>query len=60
VLFTRARTHAPTASGEAIIKCAYGRDPLVRVHVDITSGKVVEIATPPPHVYWGDIPTPMF
>jgi hypothetical protein len=60
VLFTRARTYAPTASGASIIKNAYGRDPLVRVQVDSTSGKVVEIATPPPHVYWGDIPTPMF
>jgi protein-S-isoprenylcysteine O-methyltransferase Ste14 len=60
VLFTRVRTHDPAASGPEIVKRAYSRDPLLLVHVDTATGVVTGIETPPAHVQWGDIPTPMF
>ena len=60
LLFTKPRTHTPEATAGNIIKSAYGRDPIVLVKVDILSSKLIGIETPPSHVYWGDIPTPMF
>lgn len=60
LLFTQARTHAAQASGKEIVKTAYGLDPIVLVKVDITAAQVIGVETPPPHVFWGDIPTPMF
>ena len=60
VLFTRARSHDPDARGEAIVKRAYGREPIVAVRVNIRSGEITGIDTPPPHVEWGDISTPLF
>jgi hypothetical protein len=60
LLFTKARTHKPRATGKDIVKAAYGRDPLLLVNVDIQGEKVIGIETPPQHVHWGDIPTPMF
>lgn len=60
LLFTRARTHAAQAGGKEIVKTAYGLDPIVLVKVDITAAQVNGVETPPPHVFWGDIPTPMF
>jgi protein-S-isoprenylcysteine O-methyltransferase Ste14 len=60
VLFTRARTHHPETTGPAIIRTAYGREPLVVATVDTGARQVTGIATPPPHVRWGDIPTPLF
>jgi protein-S-isoprenylcysteine O-methyltransferase Ste14 len=60
LLFARARTHATRAIGREIVKAAYGRDPIVLVKVDISAAQVTGIETPPPHVVWGDIPTPMF
>ena len=60
VLFTRARSHDPDARGEAIVKRAYGREPIVAVRVDAKSGEITGIDTPPPHVRWGDISTPLF
>ncbi len=60
LLFTRARTHAPEATGRDIVKAAYGRDPILLVKVDIAAANITGIETPPPHVVWGDIPTPMF
>jgi hypothetical protein len=60
VLFTRARTHDPHARGEAIVKRAYGREPLVVVRVNTRSGEITGIDTPPTHVRWGDISTPLF
>jgi hypothetical protein len=59
-LFTRARTHAAQASGKNIVKTAYGLHPIVLVKVDISSLEVTGVETPPPHVSWGDIPTPLF
>ena len=60
LLFTKPRTHTPEATARNIVKSAYGRDPIVLVKVDILSSKLIGIETPPSHVYWGDIPTPMF
>ena len=60
VLFTRVWSHDPDASGEAIVKGAYGREPIVLVRVNIQTGEITGIDTPPPHVLWGDISTPLF
>jgi protein-S-isoprenylcysteine O-methyltransferase Ste14 len=60
LLFTRIRTHTPEAERRNIVKAAYGRDPIVLVKVDISTAEVTGIDTPPPHVVWGDISTPMF
>jgi protein-S-isoprenylcysteine O-methyltransferase Ste14 len=60
VLFTQARLHAPDAMGPDIVKKAYGRDPILIVHVDIGTESVLGTSEPPAHVVWGDIPTPMF
>ncbi len=59
VLFTRARLHAGEFEGPAIVARAHGRDPLALVHVDISRRAVTRLEEPPPHVVWGDIPTPM-
>jgi hypothetical protein len=60
VLFTRVRSHDPDASGPAIVKRAYGREPIVVVRVNTQTGAITGIETPPPHVLWGDISTPLF
>ena len=60
VLFTRARTHFPHAAGREIVLRAHGRDPIVVARVDISAPAVTVVETPPAHVRWGDIPTPMF
>ena len=60
VLFARARFHGSPPSGVDIVKASYGRDPLVVAVVDVGEGAVTEIRTPPSHVKWGDISTPMF
>ena len=60
LLFTWARTHAAQASGKEIVKTAYGLNPIVLVKVDISALEVTGVETPPPHVFWGDIPTPLF
>ena len=60
VLFTSPRTHAVSPTGIEIVRTAYGREPLVLVHLDLAARRVLSIDAPPPHVLWGDIPTPMF
>ena len=60
MLFTRVWSHDPDASGEAIVKGAYGREPIVVVRVNTQTGEITGIDTPPPHVLWGDISTPLF
>lgn len=60
VLFTQARTHVPRVSGREIVLNAYGRDPIVVARVDISGPAVTAVETPPAHVRWRDIPTPMF
>jgi class 3 adenylate cyclase/protein-S-isoprenylcysteine O-methyltransferase Ste14 len=60
VLVTRVRSHDPDATGAAIVKRAYGREPIVAVRVNTQTGAITGIETPPPHVLWGDISTPLF
>jgi protein-S-isoprenylcysteine O-methyltransferase Ste14 len=60
VLLTQARTRVPRASGREIVLTAYGRIPIVVARVDISGPAVTAVETPPAHVRWGDIPTPMF
>jgi hypothetical protein len=60
VLFARARSHDPGATGPEIVKAAYGLDPIIVARVDIAARRVTAVETPPAHVRWGDIPTPTF
>lgn len=60
VLVTRVRSHDPDARGAAIVTTAFGRDPVVTATVDLEKAAVIGVESPPPHVRWGDIPTPMF
>ena len=60
LLFTRARTHATEARARSIVTHTYGCDPVVLVEVDLGRDAVTGITDPPPHVIWGDIPTPLF
>jgi hypothetical protein len=60
LLFARARSHDPAATGREIVKTAYGLDPIIVARVDIAAHKVTTVETPPAYVYWGDIPTPTF
>lgn len=60
VLFSRVRSHQTHASGKAIVRSAYGIEPLRLVNVDIASGTTVAAVSPPAHVRWGDISTPLF
>jgi protein-S-isoprenylcysteine O-methyltransferase Ste14 len=60
ILFARARSHDAKATGRNIVKTAYGLDPVIVARVDIAARKVAAVESPPPHVYWGDIPTPLF
>ena len=61
ILFTKARlrTDKPV-SGADIIKNTVARIPVVLVKIDKAKSEVIGIETPPPHVRWGDIPTPLF
>lgn len=61
VLITKAklRTTKPV-KGPDIIKNTIGREPIILVKIDRASNQVTGIETPPPHVRWGDIPTPLF
>jgi len=60
VLFTTVRTHERAINPEEIVTEAYGRDPIVLVKVNTETAQVTGIETPPAHVRWGDIPTPLF
>lgn len=60
VLFTAARIPSPEVTDRNIVKAAFGRDPITLAKVDTSVPAVTGIETPPPHVFWGDIPTPMF
>ena len=59
VLFTRAVTHKDEDHID-ILKKTYKRIPIIVVEVDLQNAKVIGIKEPPPHVVWGDIPTPLF
>jgi protein-S-isoprenylcysteine O-methyltransferase Ste14 len=61
VLFTKAKLVGDKSVADAdIIKNAVGRIPIVVVKLNKASGEILGIETPPPHVRWGDIPTPLF
>ncbi len=61
VLFTKARLKTDdVVTGPNIITNTIGRTPLVVAHVNLQKSEVIEISTPPAHVRWGDIPTPLF
>lgn len=61
VLLTKAKLRITTpVVGAEIIKQTYGRQPIVLAYVDAALGQVTEVGTPPEHVRWGDIPTPLF
>ncbi len=61
VLFTRTRLRSDDIkTGADIITNTLGRTPQVFAHVDLQQGVVTNISTPPAHVRWGDIPTPLF
>jgi len=61
VLITKAKlTTDRVVRGSDIIKKTFGRKPLLVARVDKAEGRIIGIETPPPHVRWGDIPTPLF
>jgi len=61
VLFTRALSHnTETIEDADIIKRTYGREPVLLVRLNISTKEILAIETPPEHVLWGDIPTPLF
>ncbi len=60
VLFTRARLHRLDVQGREIVERAYGREPEGLVRIDVEAGRILQREEPPPHVEWGDIPTPLF
>ncbi len=60
VLFTKARTHRPESRGREIVTTAYGREPVLRVRVDLHRNEVTAVESPPESVVWGDIPTPLY
>ena len=60
VLFVKARLYDRSATGRDIVKNTFGRDPIIVASVDVAAGQVAGVDIPPRHVYWGDIPTPLF
>lgn len=60
VLFTEARTFKRDAQGKAILRTAHGIRPLALADIDLATGVVTRVTSPPPHVVWGDIPMPLF
>lgn len=55
VLFSRVRSHEVHASGKAIVRSAYGLDPLRLVEVNIETGAITAAVSPPVHVRSGAI-----
>jgi hypothetical protein len=61
ILFTKAKLSTVDSVSDAdIIKKTVARMPIVVVKVNKANGEILEMETPPPHVRWGDIPTPLF
>ena len=61
VLITKAKlTTDRVVSGSDIIKKTFGRELVLVATVDKAKGEVIWLETPPLHVRWGDIPTPLF
>ena len=59
LLFTRARSHDPGATGPKIVKGAYALDPIAVARVDTAAGRVT-IERLPAHIRWSDIPIPIY
>jgi protein-S-isoprenylcysteine O-methyltransferase Ste14 len=59
LLFARARSHDPGATGPDVVKDAYGLDPIIVARVD-AAARHVTVERPPAHVRWGDIPIPIY
>jgi hypothetical protein len=59
LLFARARSHDPDATGPDVVKDAYGLDPIIVARVDTAAARVT-VEDPPAHVRWGDIPVPIY
>ncbi|NIM13783.1 MAG: hypothetical protein GTO45_17065 [Candidatus Aminicenantes bacterium] len=61
VLFTIAELSSENpVTGAEIIKSTLSRVPIIVVKLNQATGEVFGIETPPMHVLWGDIPTPLF
>lgn len=61
VLFTKAKIAGNQfIAGVEIIKRTFGREPIIVVKLNKQTGEILALATPPPHVLWGNIPTPLF
>ena len=61
VLFTVAGFSSGSKyTGMDILKKAVDRKPVIVAKINMESGEVIGIDTPPAHVAWGDIPTPLF
>jgi protein-S-isoprenylcysteine O-methyltransferase Ste14 len=61
VLFTKAKLHdSGSITGPDILKRTYKREPVLVVRLNISTKKIMAIETPPQHVVWGNIPTPLF
>jgi protein-S-isoprenylcysteine O-methyltransferase Ste14 len=58
LLFARARSHHPDATGTDVVKDAYGLDPIIVARVDSAAERVT--IEKPAHVRWGDIPVPIY
>ena len=69
VLFTKARLFrwgpvpgltCNLVTGPDIIKRTFGRVPIIVVKLNVATREILGVETPPSHVRWGDIPTPLF
>jgi protein-S-isoprenylcysteine O-methyltransferase Ste14 len=61
ILFTRAKLFGNgEVTGEEIVTRTYAREPLVVAKIDKAKDDVLAVETPPAHVRWGDIRTPLF
>jgi protein-S-isoprenylcysteine O-methyltransferase Ste14 len=61
ILFTKAKLFGNgEITGDEIITKTFAREPIVVAKIDMAKGEVVAVETPPAHVLWGDIQTPLF
>ena len=60
VLFATPRSHRHDLEGREIVARSYGLNPEALVQVDLKTRGIIQREEPPPHVFWGDVPTPLF
>ncbi|MCI0698099.1 isoprenylcysteine carboxylmethyltransferase family protein [candidate division KSB1 bacterium] len=61
ILFTKAKLFGNGEfTGDEIITKTFAREPIVVAKIDMVKGKVMAVETPPAHVVWGNIRTPLF